>query len=537
MNNGNNANNGQNGQTPSRRVPERRELAQDGKMTPVTSAAKGKGTVTAPEKKKSPAPSPVKQVWSKKKYKEENGNTVFDFEYFGRALTQIFIAVGALCLVIYFGYHLVDTMTDTVTTATVAQVKETEYREAEGYIFRQEKVISSKTYGTADYYVADGGRVAAGEKICGIYPDAPEGLREQIAGVDREIALLEKSVSHETVSVSIKDAVASVGNDYAEVMRRLATGDWAGAIDISGQFRSDLDRVAYMSGEGSSIPSRISLLISQRAALVSSMGKSAGNVTSSGTGYFYRECDGYEQAFSQAVKDGITPETFENAVSSSPVSTAGTVGKLASDPTWYFAMKVAADDFRGFVTGNKYRLVFTDNGNVSLDMTLDTLTDTGDGTLLMVFSSDRHPENFTWHRRQSVKIEYSVHEGYRIPVSAIHSYEGMTGVYTLHGGYVYFRKINILYESEGYCIVSRYEDIEPGKPETYYVLGFDPEGRIGSFTRMREFSRARGFEEISHGAGAIPVVRGRNFVYYYYLNDLENIIIKGNDLYHGKVLS
>ena len=516
----------------SHNVPDKGNKTPVGKTTsasPRTPAVRKKG--------KSSVTSPVKQVWSKEKYKEENGSTVFDFDYFGRALTQIFIAVGALCLVIYFGYHLVDTLTDTVTTATVAQVSETEYREAEGYIFRQEKVIYSKTAGIADYYIADGGRVASGEKLCGIYPDAPEGLREQIADMDREIALLEKSVSQGTVSVSIKDATASVGADYAELMRKLATGDCAGAIDLSGQFRSDLDRMAFMSGAGESIPARISLLISQRAALVASMGKTAGNVTSPGTGYFYRDCDGYEQAFSEAVKNGITPESFDAAVSSSPVITGGAVGKLAAEPEWYFAMKVSAEDFRGFVTGKKYRLVFTDNGDMPLDMTLDTLTDAGGDTLLMVFSSDRHPEDFTWHRRQSVKIEYSVHEGYRIPVGAIHSYEGMTGVYTLHGGYVYFRKINILYESEGYCIVSRYEDIEPGKPETYYVLGFDPEGKIGTLTRTRKLARARGFTEITHGANAVPVVRGRSFVYYYYLDDLENIIIKGRDLYHGKVLS
>lgn len=500
--------------------------------------------VLQPQRRTSPAESKVKsggsvrRLWSVKEEKEYGeGKKYFDWEYFFNALTHIVIAIGALALVVYFSYHLVDTLTDTVSTAAVCAVTETEYRVADAYLIRDEVPVNSKYAGLADYRIKDGGRVAAGEKICSVYPDATPQTRARIDRIDREIALLEKSVTEGTVTMGMKDTAEKTNESYAQIMKRLASGDYTGAAEMADWFRTYLDRFAYLSGSGDQISTRLSLLISERSAEVASMGTPAGNVTAPKAGYFYSSCDGYEAAFSALLKNEITPADFAAAATSSPADISGTVGKLVSGSAWYIAVSAPAEDFRGFTAGKEYNITFTAGKGTEVSMKLEQYTVTDDGSVFMVFSSSRIPENMVWSRRQAVKIEYAVYDGYRVPVGAVHSYEGMTGVYTLHGGYVYFRRINIVYEGEGYFIVSRYADVEPGKPDIYYVLGFDPEGGIGTLTHLRKFAKDRGLTEKTHSPSAIPVVRGKTFLHYYYLDELENMIIKGKDLYHGKVLS
>ena len=159
------------------------------------------------------------------------------------------------------------------------------------------------------------------------------------------------------------------------------------------------------------------------------------------------------------------------------------------------------------------------------------------GDFVLLFSSPDPPEDFAYLRCQRVRIEYEVYEGYRVPIEAVRHYDGMTGVYTLHGGYVYFRRINVLYEGEGYYIVSKYADIEEGKPKTYRILGFNEDGIVGDYDSLHATAKKLSLEKSVYNNGGMPLKYGYSTPYFYHLADLEEIIIVGSDLYHGKVLN
>ena len=460
-----------------------------------------------------------------------------DLSYIFTALVQIAVALGAVAVVVYFGYHMLSTFSEPVTTAPAYTVTNSAYTNSTAYVIRDEAPISSSlSSGFADYRVSDGERVGKGEILCDVYPAAEEALREQIAALDAEIALLEGILSSSATSGNISAVGEDVSADYAALMSALSRGDLAAAAKLSGSLRGSLSALAALSGEADGISTRLASLKAERAAALTRLGGSIGKVGAPSIGYFFSDCDGYEGVFTAELIEKFNAEDFYAAISAAP-DEASFVGKIVSSPKWYAATPVSLKESENYTKGRSYRLTFPDNGGYSIEMTLEKLVYDGEDGAVLLFSSSDLPEDFTYLRAQQVRIEYRVFEGYRIPVEAVRHYDGMTGVYTLHGGYVYFRRINVLYEGEGYYIVSKYADIEEGKPKTYRVLGFDEKGAIDDYAALDAVAERLGLEKTVHDNGGTPLKYGESLPYFYHLADLEEIIIVGNDLYHGKVLN
>ena len=155
---------------------------------------------------------------------------------------------------------------------------------------------------------------------------------------------------------------------------------------------------------------------------------------------------------------------------------------------------------------------------------------------LLIFSSVKMPDDFRYFRVQDVSVEAANYKGYRIPITAVRYYDGMTGVYVIAGGYVLFRQIDVLYEEGGYCIAALYADAEPGKPLTYTSLGFEERMIIDGIRYADGMAELIGWEKKEYYNGGIPVPKGQTLAYFYHLDDLEQIILTGKDLYHGKAL-
>lgn len=472
--------------------------------------------------------------------KRENGAKKpprLDFSYIFTALVQIAVALGAMAVVVYFGYHMLSTFSEPVTTAPAYTVTHSAYTNSTAYVIRDEAPIkSSLSSGFAVYRVDDGERVGKGEILCDVYSAAEEALREQMRALDAEIALLEGILSASATSGSITAVGESVSADYTALMSALGGGDLAAAAKLSDALRSSLSALAVLSGEAGGISTRLTELKTERAAALTMLGGSIGKVGAPSIGYFFSDCDGYEGVFTAELIEKFTAEAFYAAINASP-SSDSYVGKIVNSPKWHVATPVSLAESENYSVGKTYRLTFPDNGGCSFEMTLEKLVLDNDGGAVLLFSSSDLPSDFTYLRAQQVRIEYQVFEGYRIPVEAVRRYDGMTGVYTLHGGYVYFRRINVLYEGEGFYVVSKFSSLPSDKPKTYKVVGFDPDGALDDFASLEAEAERLGLKETVYENGGTPVKYGYSLPYFYYLADLEEVILVGNDLYHGKVLN
>lgn len=468
----------------------------------------------------------------------------FDFSYLFSALLTLAVAAASVGLVLYFGYHTVKIFTSDVTVTPAYDITETEYRRGVGYIFRSETPIYTKVSGVPDYQVADGERIGVNELICHKYSSLSEDVQARIAEIDREIALLESIVNTGVIETGLPEALRDAGAGYAEIMLLLSEGRYADAAAMSDSFLSAIGRINALENGTGDIKNQISMLYAERSGLVAAYGKKTGSVNADSVGYFFRDCDGYEILFDPALLKNITLGEFAELTAESPADVSDCVGKMLDNPKWYLCLPFDSEKARGFESGREYNITFNDNGGKVIAMYLERLvldlddhdSDGDRAEALLIFSSSEMPKGFTYRRTQDVSIEYASYHGYRIPLSSVRYYDGMTGVYTLGGGYVLFRQIKVIFEGDGYCIAADYADAEPGKPLTYTSLGFSDKGKIDDYASLHAFAEGLGLEKTIYDNGGIPVPKGRTLRYFYHLNDLEQIILTGRDLYHGKAL-
>lgn len=488
--------------------------------------------------------SDIAKVNSGRGKTEKTKKLGFDFSYLFSALLTVAVAAVSVGLVFYFGYHMIKAFTSDVTTTPAYDITESEYRRGTGYIFRSEEVIGTKYSGTPDYVVSDGERIGVDELLCNIYASVSDEIRMQIEDIDREIALLEAAVDSGVIQTGLPEALDDANSRYAEIMKLLSSGNYADAATLSDSFLAALNRIDVLENGTGDIKLRISSLYAERSGLIATYGKKTGSVNADSVGYFFRDCDGYEAIFNPDLLKNITVGSFAELTNETPADISGCVGKMLDEAKWYLCVPLDSESARGFTEGEKYNIVYNDNGGRTLSMTLERFvldledhdSDGDRAEALLIFSTNEMPKSFKYFRTQDVSIEYASYQGYRIPLSAVRYYDGMTGVYTLNGGYVFFRQIKVLYEGGGYCIAADYADAEPGKPKTYTALGFSDYGKFDDYASLHSLAEEYGWEKKVYDNGGIPVPKGQTLRYFYHLDDLEQIILTGKDLYHGKAL-
>ena len=477
----------------------------------------------------------------------------FDSDFFFGILTRAVSAVLAAVLVIYFGYHLIHMFTEDVSVVGVTSISQTETAEGVAWFIRDDRPL-----GGGDGYpypvLADGSRAGKGEAVCRFYAADLTPVREEIAATDREIAMLRAEVGANVSSTGLKQTWSEASDAYGSLMKAVSVGDYASAASLSDSLREKFGRRTFISGGGNSLTAELSRLTARRSALLSSLGTPLKTVSAPESGYWFSSSDGLESAFGPSLAALFSEEAFNaaKAAEPGPVSAAGV---FCVSSRWYLAVEFDGFDADLLEPDREYPVTAGSSRVVS--MTLETKIRTSDGMLLL-FSSDIFPSDFSWQRSFRVSVPVREYDGYRIPISAMRSYEGMTGVYTLNGGYVCFRRTEVLTEGPGYYLVASYEDAESGPPRTYEVLrrGSRSAGDgyifvIGVASMLgleREDGRRppdaptdrRGIAEIltlHYDDRGIPVESQKTYPYYYHLSALESVIVEGSNLYHGKVLN
>ena len=510
----------------------------------------------------------VRKVYSEKEDRTPGDRRIgVDWRYLGRALTQFGVVLVSLAAVFYFGYHLVRVLMPGITVSDVVTISETYRCSGSAYLFCDSVPVKAKSAGFADYQVSDGQRVAKGDAICSIYAEDRSGIREELDSLDAEIAMLRRSAGGEVTREGIAAVMADISGGYSSIMNSLSSGDYISAGAASDGLRASLARKLYLTGGDGVIADRLNALVARRSSVFASLGSPAEKVTAGSQGYFFRSIDGREGVFTLKLAEELTEESFLAALDAPPVTVDGCVGRLSYSPDWYLAVRCEGSEMTASPSGRDYTVSFPDTGAKPLRMTLEKKIRMSGGGLLLLFRGNSIPSDFGWLRCQTAEIEYMSVEGYRVPVSAVHQLDGYTGVYTVDGGYARFRRTVTLAEGEGYYIVKKYEDaLRDDPPETVYRhIPYGFRGRAGEYLSIFEFAEKaelaqRGGSDggVCRLAGGCTVgsvfsnhdlltmkrntVNGAFLAYgeqhdrYDYLRAVDELILSGRDIFHGKVI-
>lgn len=410
-------------------------------------------------------------------------------------VNAIVIAV-VLFLFLYLGVQFSRSFSDKVSTQRTQTVTDTDYAYLEGYVFKDETVISSPS-SVVRYLVRDGAKVGVEQDYAKVYAGvglSASALAEkqaQINSLSNRIFLIESGLSSGLGVEDLGTVNGEISSSYYTYIDNVIDGDYRTADKSGAALLSSL--VDYAAITKSEVTSDAGAQLNKElSAALSSLGVSPKTLTSDRSFTFFYETDGYEKIFSSSKLDTLTPKGLDALISAKPDGTQGHIGKMALSNRWYLAIPANEATYLQFVAGDTYEITFSDNNDLTLRMKLERICiDEADvNSAFMLFSSFDLSPAADFARMQNVRIKLDSRTGYKIPKESLREVNGEEGVYILVGNIVEFRRVTLIGRGNGYYIVNTYE--------------------------------ADLAEDISHD---VP-----------YLNVNDLIITSGNDLYDGKHL-
>lgn len=395
-----------------------------------------------------------------------------DTKYLKKVGLYILCAIASLGLISYVVYHMLDGFTTDISTVTAEVSTKKSTISSDGYIFKDEHYLYSTYSGAINYVVDDGEKVGIRQAVAETFSDSVGySLRSDLAKIERKIRIIEESTSHVNTATSDTSAVdKKIVSNYHQILKKLSEGKFSHVINSTDNLLIQMNRRQLITGENTGLESLRRSLEAEKAELTAKLSGRSETVSSDESGYFFKEIDGYESIFSKAALDSLTLESFYSLTSISPTSPSGDqspVGKICTDYKWYIALPVSAAESSLVSIGKTYKAVFPYNYDTELTLRAEKiLTEHAEDRAVIVFSASEMPTGFNYQRVQSVEIVMNESSGYRIPMSAVRIIDGIEGVYTLHGSTVVFKRIDILFETDGYYMVSQTDPLSAYAAET-----------------------------------------------------------------------
>ena len=385
-----------------------------------------------------------------------------DSSYIKNVLKYIASGVLAVVIIAYILYHITGGFTPDIDTVTASEATAEETLSSRAVIMRNEQVIYSTIDGNVNYLKNDGDKIAAWEKVAEVFPSQNSSeLFNEIVALNKRIDLLNNSNMTETERRSDTESIdKSIWAGYYDFLKYTADGNMSAADVAKDSLLINLNKRRIITRSVLSYSSLIGELTAERDALYARLSDSETQIYTGSAGYFYSFVDGYENVFSSSNISMLTFSAFmdKKGSASEDFSTTGfgyPVGKVVTDYLWYAACEIDKAELHYFETGRNYSVKFPQNNGTTVSMYLyRILYDVDSDVAVLILRASVIPPDFSFSREQTVQIVRKSYTGFRIPSSSVYLLDGYNVVYTLRGTKVVMKRVEPLYEYDGYFIVA-----------------------------------------------------------------------------------
>ncbi len=369
-------------------------------------------------------------------------------------------AVLCLILIAYIIYHLAGGFHTEIGTTPASLVTVESTYTTGVTLFRKETLLYSPINGDISYLHTDGEKVAINTAVAEVYPqDGSSDIRQRIMEVDLAIRLLEESnMSDAEKRTDTASTDMLIRNNIYKILDYADDGNISGSHIASEDLLVQLNRRRIITKNVMNYNKRIAELKEEKRILAASLPGSESTVKTPSGGYFYSSLDGYENVLSSEDISSISLGDYLTLVSRPAedlsVSDKGyPVGKIVTDYLWYVTCEIDVSELHNYETDKTYSIKFPYNNDTTITMKLyRILSEAGSDKVVLVFETGTLPANFNYLRHQTVQIVREYYTGCRIPISALRVENGQPGVYVLKGSKIVFKRIEPLYEYDGYII-------------------------------------------------------------------------------------
>jgi len=365
--------------------------------------------------------------------------------FFSRLLVTV-LACFAVCYAVYMAvrFFTPDYQTETAFSYVIADSSR-----IKAVAVRDEQVITSSAQGVYAYLRDDGDVVLSSTTIANVYQAQGDLAREeQCRRWENEISILQSAQNAGQQPMLSDTLGADVSDAAGAIVDAAVRGDLSSLSEQRDRLQLLLGKRLISSGKITDFSSRISqldnLITSERAQ----MSAAAAGVTSGVAGYFCSMTDGYETVLSTDF-DTLTAAAVRGVVegTTKPLKNDAAVGKVQKNFRWYLAAALDEKTAQQFVEGASVTLDFGVAGATDIPARI-VLVRREEKAVLVVFECERLSRYLISLRVASVDVKFRSFSGLRISREAIR-YIGQTeGVYVKSGNLVVFKPIERVYEDE-----------------------------------------------------------------------------------------
>lgn len=429
-----------------------------------------------------------------------------------KKLLVVISAISGVLLILWLAQNFYTSATGKLVTEFALNYTQVESVYVNGFAVRDEGTFkdgknSSFLYkNSSKYYVPlveDSANVSNNDSIAIAFSDEASAVayRERVALREKITALKElKSqggLSYLNV-VGLNSLIYTSVIDYAD---SLSNGKSENLHKTADNFTQRLTTKQIATGEKPDFDAAIKEYTDEYEALKHSLG-SYQRVYAPRAGYFVSNVDGYENivSYNDVVSKKLSCKSGEKFYNAGSENYENVYGKIVGQFTWYFVFDMAASQLSSMNEGSSVYVNFPAKGISNIRMTVYDISEAKDSVITVTLRCKMMNEELVTLRKEKAEIVIKSHNGLKINQKAIvKNDEGIDGVYVLSGNYVEFSPVDIKYYGEDYVIADK-----------YYVIRKDEKGK--SYIDYEETDKYRS------------------------VRLYDNIIVKGKNLYDGKII-
>ncbi len=402
-----------------------------------------------------------------------------------KKLAKRITAVSAsLFVIFYVCYTVFSSTVDTVFTTLALNAELDSSIDAQVFIVRDERYIISDAPGCMVPVAEDGSRVSAGDAVSMVFRG------ENDAALYTEIQNTQKSIENyqslaslsETAQTSLSKTNTEISSVLLEMTGAVGNGKYAQVGDYSNELLGRIIKRRLIMGDDLPLNEKVfELQLKLRNLQAQTL--NAVSVKADRAGYYISTCDGYENVLSYDKVLTYTASDVLAAIKSEPaVIPENAIGKLVDSFEWYM-LCVVESEYASELEGRKrVKIRFPDASTEELSATLVSTGLSQDGHGFVVLECNLMNSSISSLRSENAEIIIEEVSGLRVPSNAVREQDGQKGVLVRRSNLIRFCPFDILYTGENFVIV-------------------EPTGKDGSLMKL-----------------------------------YDEIVIKGNELYDGKVI-
>lgn len=399
--------------------------------------------------------------------------------------------------------------TGKITTQIINTVTHTEYIETDAIAIRDEgtgksannsSVLKKTQSGIYTPNVANGESVCKNECIAYVF-----GSEDMVSSFNKSEELTQKIAMltklQDSGNLGKLDLGALSSKIYCEVKDYISLLD-GGNLDSSQQMCDsivyDITSRQIITGQDLDFSQEIKKLKLERDGL-KTVTDSAVKVNSPCAGYFINGTDGYEGLldYEKAQREGFSVKEFTKMKNLKTQKDENTFGKIVSEHAWFLVCVIPYSQSRQIKVGSEVKVSFTQRGINDVGMTVHKMSRSADNVCLTLRCLTMNSDMLDL-RNEKVKIAVASYTGFKINSSALR--DKGDKVYVFTGSYACLKPINVIFTGDDYVIATKVETEKKVNEKT----GKTEETDIEQDRILKEYDR---------------------------------VIVKGRNLYDGKVIS